>query len=86
MKSDPIQPLFCRVRYYGATYVASGEKITASCTAGADFAARAWAAKAYTRNLGRPISSEAVEAKLAAISRGQSVHEVPVTYRCEVVE
>jgi hypothetical protein len=83
MKTDPIQPLYCNVRGYGGTYIASGEKSTASCTAGAEQAALRWASKTFTRNLGRPIAEAAIQVK--PTTKGIA-YEIPVTYRCEVVE
>lgn len=38
-----------RVQASAGTYIARGAGITASCTAGADHAARAWASKAEAR-------------------------------------
>jgi hypothetical protein len=74
--------LHCTVRYYGATYIASGEKIRASCTSAPEQAAKAWALKTILRNLGSRAEGATISVRQTSES---SVHEVPVQYRCEVV-
>jgi hypothetical protein len=75
-KDQPL-PLYCNVRPYAGTYIARGEKITASCTSGPEDAARAWAFKAFRRNGAEP---KAIRIKPTALSN-DLLHQ----FRCEVI-